>query len=1549
MKNPAPSSAYRLLHRHHLNLPIIPPAHEPLLIWEGGQADTFGSAAAGPALDRQFMVFKSDGGDEAVSSYRRLPSLPYRGFPKPQTVRQPGAPNRGLGIQGAKRVTVNSLLGMMADISFSRRDWNLSPALFLALLTPLLCPSHATANPTGGTVSQGAATFSTSGSQLTIKTAANTFINWSSFNIAAGETTTFVEPTATSVVWNQINSGSPSQILGNLNANGYVVLQNQSGFYIGGQATLTTRGLLMTTAPVSAATLSSGDPWTFNAPPPTASIINYGQINVTGGGSAFLLADNIENQGAISAPSGKIGLYAGEQVLVSMSPDGRGLSAQVTLPQGSVDNEGRLIADGGAIAAQAQTVNQNGLVQANSVQSINGVIELVASDSLTLGASSDLEAHGDTSTANTAASPGGFVVLQSGNTYADTPTSIINVSGQNGGQDGIVEIIGTGIVQSQIGNNFATLINPVDITLSANPTDTSSTSPNFNVADLSGYSQIDLHALDTIEVSAYWSLGNLSAPGAVNLSAGNNLIFDDGCGIGTGENWSLNLAAGTALAPGATPASGLPNNGIYLNGDASLYTLNGDINLWAANEIIINGGDVGGITTFGGGNITATAVYGDVNTGDNVNGYFFGQSSAPYYSVSYLLGGISTALGGNVTINAGGDVISFLPIETANPQDYVNAQYDGGSGAYGPEPGNVTITAGGNVYGHYVVANGVGTITAGANVGAPVSVLANTATEGEGFALSLVSGSWSVYAPNGSIYVQDVRDPNAIFGEYSGSSAANYAGYHYVDYSPLSSVLLDAGDSVEVTGYEAPHVAPSDPGDTIPILFPPLLTVIAGAGGFILDTSVILFPSADQGLSVTTLNGGNFGIPNSESPYTTAQVTLEMSGSAATRWVDGNTFLPGDQASSSTELNDPNSVTLNVSGSMNDVNLYVTKAAQITVGGDMINCGFIGENLHSSDVTSINVTGQIYDSPEYTFVNLTSGITSANALQPSIWDSIFDLALNPDLTPAQLQTLENFDANNPGANGLAYYLKENNDLLFPSNLSSSSTYGSDPGFVYSPATPSQPAQLGFAGRLSTVLSSSQIAALEAGTLTYLVADGKGNPIIDANGNLEIATYTFTPAAMIATLETESADAASAAGLGLQIGGPGAFTIHAGSIDLGNTAGIGSDGFGHSGLTAGGFDYSALAPLLPTAASGGASVTVTVDGDLTMATSGIYSRDGGDVTVAAGGTINLSQGSFVFPTDECYGIYTSGHSDVSVTAEGDINIGSSRIATFDGGNVFVESYDGDVNAGNGANIALFVYGFYLNPVTDAPAFVEFGDLTDIASLHLNPAPYGSGILAEYPTATFQAPGAADQPGNITVLTPGGNIGSSVGGISQFALDQTVLGNPFITLDAGIPGVTGTTDQGNVTLGDGGVVGVTVNIAATGTVQGLIVSKRNSNIDTQQGFTGTLLAGGSASFSGGGGVSGLVVGIGGISVSGGGDVSATLLSQNVSVGGEAAQSTLGATASATSASQSAAGQATSQVNQQLASTTTDTDDLKKKKKLQPLLQKIKRVTVLLPRAG
>src|SRR5271165_1183478 len=89
----------------------------------------------------------------------------------------------------------------------------------LAVTVWLASVRSARANPKGLIVGRGAATASQTGSLLTITASHNAWLNWSSFNIGPGETTTFVQPNSHSVVWNRINDSNPSQILGALNAN----------------------------------------------------------------------------------------------------------------------------------------------------------------------------------------------------------------------------------------------------------------------------------------------------------------------------------------------------------------------------------------------------------------------------------------------------------------------------------------------------------------------------------------------------------------------------------------------------------------------------------------------------------------------------------------------------------------------------------------------------------------------------------------------------------------------------------------------------------------------------------------------------------------------------------------------------------------------------------------------------------------------------------------------------------------------------------------------------------------------------------------------------------------------------------------------------------------------------------------------------------------------------------------------------------------------------------------------------------------------------------
>jgi filamentous hemagglutinin family protein len=1369
------------------------------------------------------------------------------------------------------------------------------------------------ANPTGPTVSQGRVIFNNQGSQLTIRTSDRAYINWQSFNIGAGETTTFLQPSSSSLVWNRINDPNPSQILGNLNANGYVVLQNSSGFYIGGQAAITTHGLLMTTSPIQMPDLSSGGPWQFNAPPPTAKIINYGHLDVGRGGSAFLISNEIENHGSITAQEGQIGLFSGKQVLLSQRPDGRGLSARVKLPQGSVSNDGELIADAGTIAMHAQVVNQGGLVQANSVRENNGVIELIASDAINLGANSVIQAKGESQ----GVSSGGSVTMKSGGTFTDTRGSAIDVTGgAQGGNGGEIEISASRM------NNFRSsidghaqsgyssgrlLLDPDQIILSTFGDPSSGTvgaddAPGdgalyLDVNSLNSLisqnllSHISLEAKSLIELQTQWRLpASLDPTASLTLTSGKSIVFDDGSFISAGNNWTVNMSAGPHARPNpvtdtVTLADGSTYlDGIYLNGNSYLQTRNGNMNLWADNEVIVNSG---AIRTIQGGNITVNTDFGDVNSGVNVNGFTFGLTAPPYYRVNAAnLGGISTAAGGNVIIHAGGDVISYDPTQFGLDNPEVNSKFDAGTGAFGPQAGNVTITAGGNIFGHFVLANGIGQIIAGGDIGVPL-----LGAQSQGFALSLIKGNWNVFAPKGNIYVQDVRNPNGI---YNDRNVSGYGGYHYFDYDSLASALFQAGDSVEITGAGAPHTMPTS-HETIPLLFPPSLYVIAGAGGFVLDSSVILFPSPNQNLSIATTDHGNFvGRPD----FSGITPFLEMSDSAARQWLPGQgTFNTQDHSTTPPELNNRDPVEITVSGNIETVDLYTTKATQIHVLGDVINSGFVGENLHDNDVSSIDVSGTVYNSPAYAFVFLDSPVLSADPTKPNAWDSVFSLAVDPGISSFDVRTIGN----------LTSFI--NNHKLFPDL----------PGFVYDRTT----GRLGFRGPMN-----SDILNKLTGALTVLVVDSHGDPVIDAAGHLQTASYTFAAASKIQRLYDASQSIPKEPAPGFQIGGPGQFNITAGSMSLGNSLGILSWGIGHETR-----DYSMLAPYTDS----GAAINVNVAGDLDMVTSTIASMYGGNVTVnSIRGQLNLGSQDLFTDSRFAFGIYTSGHSDVRVTAAGNINVQNSRIAAYNGGDVFVESFAGDVNVGSGGNTYVLVPLVSRDPING---------LGDSARYPI----YGSGIVATSLPKNLQTPGGNALPGDITVMTPRGDITSSKAGILQLPLDGSVAGGPKVTLIAGTPAQDGNPAiPGNIDLGDGGLIGGTVSLTAEGDIKGLIVSRQNSTINAAQNFSGTLLSAGTANIAAGGTVSGTIVGVGGVSATGG-SIDATILSQNVSIGGGQSQSTLGNSASATATSQAASQQANSDAQQQVSPDNKKDDDSKKNAKRPTITRRVGRVTVILPKSS
>jgi len=172
-------------------------------------------------------------------------------------------------------------------------------ACFAALLS-----AGAIANPTGGEVASGEATFATNGTTLTVTNSPNSIISWGSFSIANGETTRFMQQSASSAVLNRVVGTDPSSILGSLQSNGRVFLVNPNGIVFGVGSTVDVAGLVATTLNITDANFLTGTH--HYAAGNTAGALTM-EGSITAVNEVYLIAPNITISGVVTATNADVG------------------------------------------------------------------------------------------------------------------------------------------------------------------------------------------------------------------------------------------------------------------------------------------------------------------------------------------------------------------------------------------------------------------------------------------------------------------------------------------------------------------------------------------------------------------------------------------------------------------------------------------------------------------------------------------------------------------------------------------------------------------------------------------------------------------------------------------------------------------------------------------------------------------------------------------------------------------------------------------------------------------------------------------------------------------------------------------------------------------------------------------------------------------------------------------------------------------------------------------------------------------------------------------
>ncbi|MEO1494839.1 MAG: filamentous hemagglutinin N-terminal domain-containing protein, partial [Pseudomonadota bacterium] len=299
---------------------------------------------------------------------------------------------------------------------------------------------HAEAGPEGTKVTHGKVSIQKSGTHTEFTQSTNkAILTHKSFDIKANESVNFAQPSKNALAVNRvIGKDLPTNIAGQLTANGNVWVINPSGVAISSTAQVNVNGLIATTASISDQDILSGRT-SFAGAPDGSAVTIAGEINA-GDGSVVLVAPVVENTGTITTQGSDIALGAGSGFTVDFEGDGL-TRFEVTPASGvSLTNTGTLSAQGGAAYISAESaddvqtsvVSIGGRVEATRIEDKGGVIVISGGDNGVTEITGEIDASQTTG-------DGGSVAV-TGDKVAIRETARIDASGAESG--GKIEIGG---------------------------------------------------------------------------------------------------------------------------------------------------------------------------------------------------------------------------------------------------------------------------------------------------------------------------------------------------------------------------------------------------------------------------------------------------------------------------------------------------------------------------------------------------------------------------------------------------------------------------------------------------------------------------------------------------------------------------------------------------------------------------------------------------------------------------------------------------------------------------------------------------------------------------------------------------------------------------------------------------------------------------------------------------------------------------------------------------------------------------------------------------
>ena len=451
--------------------------------------------------------------------------------------------------------------------------------------------------PEGGQVAAGQAAITTAGSTMTIaQQTAQAIINWQNFGIGSGEAVHINQPNSQSMLLNRVVGSNPSEIFGQLTANGQVILVNPNGVFFRPGSSVDVGGLTASTLNIANEDFLKGQ--LRFAGDSKNPVINAGTITAQNG-YVNLLAKEVVNEGIIAAQTGSVNLAAGSGMSLDYNGDGK-MTVAVTdgAYQSAVANKKLIQADGGLVVMTASgkdalmdsAVNNSGMIQANTLGEATGQISLTGDNIATTGtisADGGSNGHGGT-----------IKIIANHKTAVDGQLSA--QGGQLAGDGGFIETSGDVVsigdhssiqANSPQGKAGQWLIDPVDITISDDGTDESENGTNIRTSFITDTLRkgsnviLDTHKDGNKE-------GTITVNGAINVQDYSSATLT------LNANKAININADISFtgekAPNLTLETTEDNSSI--NNRANINIGNGTLNITTGKNGVLNAGSIGADT-----------------------------------------------------------------------------------------------------------------------------------------------------------------------------------------------------------------------------------------------------------------------------------------------------------------------------------------------------------------------------------------------------------------------------------------------------------------------------------------------------------------------------------------------------------------------------------------------------------------------------------------------------------------------------------------------------------------------------------------------------------------------------------------------------------------------------------------------------------------------------------------------------------------------------------------------------------------------------------------